>query len=117
MKIDMGGKVAEGTPEQILEAMGDLQYGNGEADPDKWMDEFTQRLWRLGGMGIEITGETLTERIVSLIAGLAKHKIVGIYCGACGSLVDGAAAIDLWMLKGKCGACYLNQGIEPKKEW
>lgn len=80
MRIRMvrDGRVFEGTPKQIVEAMQYIAFGQENRSLGEYMDWLVDQVQRLEAIELEVAGETDEERAAALVrammgAGLAEE--------------------------------------------
>ena len=72
IRINADGRVLQGTPKQIIEAMQSIAFGQDNRTLSEYIDWIVDQVQRMEGIGLEVTGETGGEKASSLV-----HAMIG----------------------------------------
>ena len=77
IRINADGRVLQGTPKQIVEAMQSIAFGQDNRTLSEYIDWIVDQVQRMEGVALEVEGETGEEKAASLVqvmigAGLAE---------------------------------------------
>ena len=77
IRINADGRVLQGTPKQIVEAMQSIAFGQDTRTLGEYIDWIVDQVQRMEGVALEVEGETGEEKAASLVqvmigAGLAE---------------------------------------------
>ena len=77
IRINADGRVLQGTPKQIVEAMQSIAFGQEDRNLGEYIDWVVDQVQRMESIELEVSGETDEEKAASLVqvmigAGLAE---------------------------------------------
>ena len=77
IRINADGRVLQGTPKQIVEAMQSIAFGQEDRTLGEYIDWAAEMASSMMGVGLKVSGETDEEKAASLVdamleAGLAE---------------------------------------------
>jgi hypothetical protein len=70
------GRVFQGTPIQIVQAMKDIAFGVEDVSLDGYIDWVVENAWRFEGVELESGGSTVEERARTLVEGMVGWGLV-----------------------------------------
>ncbi len=78
IRINADGRVLQGTPKQIVEAMQSIAFGQDNRTLGEYIDWIVDQVQRMEGVALEVEGETGEEKAASLVeamlgSGLAER--------------------------------------------
>ena len=67
IRINADGRVLQGTPKQIIEAMQSIAFGQEDRTLGEYIDWVVDQVQRMEGIALEVEGETDMEKAASLV--------------------------------------------------
>ena len=75
IRINADGRVLQGTPKQIVEAMQSIAFGQEDRTLGEYIDWAVDQLQRMEGVALQVEGETDEEKAASLVAAMLKMDL------------------------------------------
>ena len=67
IRINADGRVLQGTPKQIVEAMRSIAYGQEDRTLSEYIDWAVEQVQRMEGIDLDVKGTTDKEKAISLV--------------------------------------------------
>ena len=77
IRINADGRVLQGTPKQIVEAMQSIAFGQDNRTLSEYIDWIVDQVQRMEGVALEVEGETDREKAASLVEAMLDAGLAG----------------------------------------
>ena len=67
IRINADGRVLQGTPKQIVEAMQSIAFGQESRTLSEYIDWIVDQVQRMEGIALEVEGDTAEEKAASVV--------------------------------------------------
>ena len=75
IRINADGRVLQGTPKQIVEAMQSIAFGQEDRTLGEYIDWATEMASSMMGVELKVSGETDEEKAASLVGAMLEAEL------------------------------------------